>query len=388
MEGDMQRVFISVLSFFIVLSHITLGFAEDYDQYKMQLPYPEDTKILPFDNGNAIYIEPGGKALHWERNGQIVATISSAEYPCLNYYVGIVQIDDEHYGILMKEDHSIPPHVHGDGSDRIEYWSWSEQSMELIHAWEYDNCYAVCCDNGFLIYETGKYAVLYDAHARESWRGNLSEEKEYLPYRLRMRSSDDWVCALNDHSISDSYNACVRVFNGQILWRKRFEEYNSRTLCMLPLADGRTAIAVSRNDGKYSPVMAYILDAKGNICSKYEITSNKKLLTSAALLFEAKDGTIQIYGKSVSNSQRIYLVWKLQLNAQSGDCVWDTRNCEYHGDYGPALRAGANTSTKELPVFVSLEALDSSDAPKVLVPFEALPVVTREHLSISHSFTY
>ena len=377
----MQKVFSGFFSFFLVLLLIASGHSENYDQYKMQLPYPEDTESLPFDDGDTFYIEPGGKALHWERNGQIVATIENTKYQCLNHYVGIIRVDDEHYGILMKKDHSIP--LHGEGTDRIEYWNWSEQKMEFIRSWEYDNCYTVCCDNGFLIYETGKDAILYDVHACELWRGKLSEEKEYRPYRLRMRSADDWICALNDHTTADSYNACVRVFNGQIVWRKRFEEYTHRTMCILPLADGWTAIAVSRNDGRYSPVKIYTLDTMGNIYSIHEITSNKKLLTSAALLFEAKDGTVLIYGKAVSNSQRTYLVWQLRFNTKSEACLWDTRNCEYHGDYSPGLRAGANTSTKELPVFVILKALDGSGAPKVLVPFDRLPKVDKQYLAIT-----
>lgn len=377
----MKRALVSGLLIIVILSVISSGYSENYDQYTIDSSFSNYTEIFSFDKGDIFYLDPFGIVLKWERKGELVATINSEDFPYLNDHVGIIPIDNDHYGILMKEDRSV--WTQGERRDRIEYWSLSGQAMELIWACEGDDLYSIYCDNGFLIYRTGEYAVLYDIHAREIWRGNLCEEKEYRPYRLRMRSEDDWACMLNDHNTTDSYNACVRVIDGQIAWKKEFEDFDYRTMNVLPLAEGWTIVAVSRNDGKYSPAKIYILDQLGDIYSEHEIASDWHLLTSIRLMFEVNDETALLYGSAVSNSQKIYLVWQLKFNMKSGNCQWDIRNCEYHGDYSPGLRAGTNTSIESSPVIVKLKAYDGSDAPTVYVPFERLPIITNHCFSVS-----
>lgn len=376
----MKKVLVGGLLSIVILLVISSGYSENYEQYTVDALFSKNTEIFSFGNGDVFYLDPVGIVLTWERNGEFVATINSHDFQCLNHYVGIIPIDNEHYGILMKEDHSVWTPT--GRRDRIEYWNLSGQTMELIWAYESDNLYSIYCDNGFLIYEAGKSAVLYDVHAQEIWRGNLCEEKEYRPYRLKMRSKDNWACLLNDHSTTDSYNACVRVINGQIAWKKEFNDFDYRTMSFLPLAGGWTIVAVSRNDGKYGPAKLYTLDQLGNIISNHEITSDWNLLSDIRLMFEVSDETALIYGSAVSNSQKIYLVWQLKFNTKSGNSLLDIRNCEYHGDYSPGLRAGTNTSIESLPVMVKLKAYDGSDAPTVYVPFERLPSVTNNYLSI------
>ena len=373
-----KKILITILLVLVILQ-LTPGIAEKYDQYII-LSHPRNTEILSFKNGDTLYIESGGKAIYWERNEQNIAVITNKDYNCLNAADGIMQIDNGHYGLLMK-DNAFD--LDGMRTDRIEYWIWSEQTMELIRVWENGDFYSAYCDDGFLVYEKGKLTVLYNTYACELWRGDLCEEKEYRPYRLRMRSSDDWVCALNDHSVNGPYNACVRVINGNIAWNKRFEEYPSRVMSILPLKDGRTVIAISRNDGKYSPARIFILDQKGNIISIFEVRSEMELLTSISLLLESKEDMVFIYGSAVSNSKKTYLIWKLCFNINSDFYSWDIRNCDYHGDYSPGLRAGGNSGIDDIPVFVKLKALDDSQAPTVFIPFEELPVITGHYLTLS-----
>ena len=375
------------LSFMMAFLLIPSALAEKYDQYVIQQTYLDDIERIPYEDGeDTFYLESSGRNLRWKRNGETVGLINSENFPCLNWYTGVIRIDEGQFGILMIKDHRGTQIKGPDtdrnwkGPDRIEYWNWSGQTLELIRTWESDYYYTIYCDNGFLIYKQDHFAALYDHYAREIWHGSLGDGKEYLPYRLRMRSEDDWTCILNGQELAE---CCVRGVNGQIAWRRRFEDYSSRIMCALPLVDGWTIVTVSRNDGKYGPTKIYTLDPIGNIYSVQEITSDRKLLTSARLLFEAEDGVALIYGDAISHSRKIYLVWQLRFNVKNGTGQWNMRNCEYHEDYSPGFRAGTNTSTKEMPVSVMLEAMDDSNAPSVLVPFDILPHVNNSLLTLS-----
>ncbi len=354
----------------ILLLFSAQSLAESYDQYKVPT-HLEDAIVFTFENGDTISFQAAEKCLLWEREGQAVAVVSQENYEYLNDTVRVIQLKNGQYGVLMREN------AFGE-SCRIEYWIWAEQSMDKIGTWE-SKSFAYC-DKGFLLFDSENHILLYDCYANELWRGDFNEEKEYRPYLLRMRSIEDWICSLYIRNESGQHYACIRVVNGQIAWHRQFDSLESSIFRFLPLKDGWTVIALSRNDGKYSPIKILILDQKGNVHTEYEISSERKLLVEASLLLEADDGAVLIYGSAVSNRQKVYLVWKLQFYAQSGVCSWDVRNCEYHGDYSPGPTVGTTQQVHEAPVFVRLRPADGSNAPAVRIPFEKLPVVTERYL--------
>ena len=365
---------VSIIISLIIIILFIPGLAENYDQYKI-LPHLESITVFSFYNGDTISFQSTERMQRWERDEQVVATLSQDDYSCLNYLVRVIQIDDKQYGILMKDTR--------EELSRIEYWVWSEQTIELIRAWESKKCFSAYCDKGFLVFDSEDCTVLYDRYANELWRGNLSESNEYRPFTLKMRSADDWVCALNDHCTNEPYNACVRVIEGQIAWCRRFVDYDNRIIHMLPLLDGWTIVVLSRNDGQYGPIKIITLDQKGDIDSIDEISMDEGLLVSSSLLLEAEDGTILIYGRAVDLKQTTCLVWKLRYDAQSDSCIFDIRDGRYHGDYSPLLTIGNTGQIDETTVFVKLLTIDGSNAPSVLVPFEELPTVTEYSLNIT-----
>lgn len=367
----MKSTFVMFLLMLLLFS--AQSFAESYDQYKVP-KHLEDAMVFTFENGDTISFQVSEKYLLWERDGQTVAVASQENYEYLNDTVRVILLENGQYGVLMKED------VFGE-SCRIEYWIWSEQSMDRIREWA-GKSFAYC-DKGFLLFDSENYIVLYDCYANELWRGDFNEEKEYRPYLLRMRSTEDWICSLYIRNESGQHYACIRVVNGQIAWHRQFDSLESSIFRFLPLKDGWTVMALSRNDGKYSPIKILILDQKGNVHAEYEISSERKLLVNASLLLEADDGTLLIHGNAISNRQKVYLVWKLQIDVQSGASSWDVRNCEYHGDYSPGLSIGNTQQVHEAPVFVQLRPVDGSNAPAVRIPFEKLPVITEHYLKFS-----
>lgn len=368
----MQRTISIILIFITVLFYISPGFAESYDQYQVP-PYLEFVSAVSFENGDTFYFAPSEKAFHWERNGQAIAVITHERYGCLYFNAGILRIDETGYGILMKSDIDAKAE---NGSRRIEYWRWSEQGMELLRAWEGGEYFAAYCGLGFLVYEKGKGAALYDASANELWQGDLVEAEEFRrPFYLKMRSAEDWICAVNA--------TCIRVINGRIAWQRTFDEYSSRRLNLLPLADGWTVIALSRRDGQYGPVKIFTIDPEGKIDSTHEISSDKKLPTTAGFMFQSDDGAVLIYGETASNARKISFVWQLRFDKETGSFVWDIRDSEYHGNYEPVLVNENTGYIQSSRVFVKLTVYDGSLAPTVLVPFEELPEVTKHILTVS-----
>jgi len=368
----MQRTISIILIFFMFFSCAGLGCAESYDQYQVP-PYLEFVSAVSFENGDTFYFAPSEKAFHWERNGQAIAVITHERYGCLYFNAGILRIDETGYGILMKSDIDAKAE---NGSRRIEYWRWSEQGMELLRAWEGGEYFAAYCGLGFLVYEKGKGAALYDASANELWQGDLVEAEEFRrPFYLKMRSAEDWICAVNA--------TCIRVINGRIAWQRTFDGYSSRRLNLLPLADGWTVIALSRRDGQYGPVKIFTIDPEGKIDSTHEISSDKKLPTTAGFMFQSDDGAVLIYGETASNARKISFVWQLRFDKETGSFVWDIRDGEYHGNYEPVLVNENTGYIQSSRVFVKLTVYDGSLAPTVLVPFEELPEVTKHILTVS-----
>ena len=373
---------IILLTMLILLSP---GFAESYEQYKMPA-HLENAAVFSFDNGDAFSFQSSEKVLLWEKDGQTIAVLSQDNYELLNRYVRVIQLEDGQYGILMQDDVLKYDILNRDDTlnepYRIEYWIWSEHSMEKIRAWESASWHLTYCDKGFLLFDKDSIPILYDCYAHELWRGDTSEEKDCRPYFLRMRSTEDWLISFAFGEKVRHY-ACIRALHGKTVWRRQFESYEACFMRFLPLADGWTLVTRSRNDGKYGPIEISVLDSEGNTVIAREISSNRKLLSRTLLQLEADDGKVLIYGSSVSVRQGIYIVWRLHYDPQSGACLWDIRNSEYHNDYDPPLSIGNTQQTHEAPVFVKLCAKDGSGAPTILIPFEKLPPVTEQLLTVS-----
>lgn len=351
------------------------GFAENYGLYQIPV-HLENTNVFSFDSEDTFSFQSSEKYLLWEKNGQTVAVLSQENYKLLNSYVRVIQLENGQYGILMQDD-AIRE------SCRIEYWIWSEHSIEMIRAWEDASSYLAYCDKGFLILNSKNHIVLYDCYARELWQEDFRESEGYQPHFLRMRSAEDWIISLYARDASGQHYVCIRLVNGIVAWRSQFESIESCIVRFLPLANGWTLVTFSRNDGKYGPIEVSILDPEGIRMNVYEISSNRELLSRSTLLLEGEDGQALIYGSSVSKRQGIFLVWELHFDPQSGTSFWDLRNSEYHDDYFPPLTTRNTQQIHETPVFVKLCAMDGSSAPTVCIPFEELPVVTEQLLFIS-----
>ena len=171
-----------IISLIILFFLFTPGFAEGYDQYRIPA-HLEHYNAFSFDSGDTFSFQTKERILRWDRDGHVVATLSQDNFGCLNFLVRVIQIDDGQYGILMKDTR--------DESTRVEYWIWSEQTIELIKAWESKKCFSTYCDKGFLVFDSEDCTILYDRYANELWRGKLVESNEYQPFVVKMHSADN-----------------------------------------------------------------------------------------------------------------------------------------------------------------------------------------------------
>ena len=307
--------------------------------------------------------------LVWERDGEVLGRLLRRDYPGLWLNTVAVPLSDGRCAVVISD---LPLHPGELESYSVDFGLWSPEGLVLIAQWSGNGCRAVCCDQGVLVTFVTNEAHLYTLEGELLWSGSVGEGTFCRAQGLQMLNAEDWVCSLIDYSGDDNTRrAYARVTHGERVWLRDTAHYSR--LSALP--DGRSVMAEYRNDGQYGPVILTLLDDAGRTLVTRRVEGDR-LITDAVAPLTAEDGSLVVYGTAVANSRHVYQVWRLTIRPDLSFESLEVRNAAYHGDYSLAYRVFPN----DLSCWLTLRAHDGSDAPTVVVPYDALPVVTNHTL--------